>query len=87
MCCTIGMRRLCHKNDDACEKHEENPIKHRYYVVMDGEVIAIHNDTVGIHPVYAMKLMADDLSERMEKIEKESWTEQLKEAKGGLECN
>ena len=87
LCCMISMRRLCYKNDDACEKYDENPTKHIYYVVMDGEVISIHNDTIGIHPVYAIKLMADDLSGRMEKVNKETWTEQLKEAKGELECN
>jgi len=48
---------------------------------MDGQVIAIHNDKVGIHPVYAIHLMGNDLSERMEKIDKEYWTEQLEEVK------
>ena len=82
LCCMISERRLCYKNDDACEKYEENPIKHRYYVVMDGQVIAMHNDKVGIHPVYAISLMGQDLSERMEKSNKKYWPEQLEEVKG-----
>ena len=81
MCCTKSIRRLTYEYYDACEQYEQNPIKHRYYVVMDGQVIAIHNDKVGIHPVYAIHLMGNDLSERMEKIDKEYWTEQLEEVK------
>ena len=84
LCCMKSERRLCYKNDDACEKWEENPIKHRYYVSMDGLIIARYNDNLGIHPVYAIKLMADDLSERMEKINKEYWTEQLEEARKAM---
>ena len=81
LCCMIDQRRLCYKHYDACEKYEENPIKHRYYVAMDNEVICRLNDIVGIHPVYAIKLMAADLSERMEKVEKDTWPEALKEAR------
>lgn len=75
------MRRLTYGYDDACEKYESNPIKHQYCVVMDGQVIATHYDTVGIHPVYAISLMGKDLSERMEKAEKDKWTDALEEAK------
>ena len=81
LCCRKSVRRLTYGYDDACEQYESNPIKHQYWVVMDGQVIATHFDTVGIHPVYAIKLMADDLSERMEKIDKEYWTEQLEEVR------
>ena len=67
LCCGISMRRLCYKDDDACEKWESNPVKHLYYVVRDGEVIQMLKDTEGIHPVYAISLMAQYLSERMQK--------------------
>ena len=79
LCCIISERRLCYAKDDACEKYSENPIKHRYYIVMDGQVIATHNDQIGIHPVYAIRLMGEDLSERMEKANKEYWTDALTE--------
>ena len=81
LCCMKSKRRLCYRNDDACEEWEENPIKHTYYVVMDGHVIAIHRDRIGIHPVYAISLMGKELSERMEKAEKDTWSEALDEAK------
>ena len=71
LCCTKSMRRLCYKNDDACESWEEAEIKHTYWAVMDNEVIAIYKDHEGIHPVYAIKLMADDLADRMQKAAKE----------------
>ena len=85
LCCGINMRRLTYGYDDACEKYESNPIKHRYWVAMDGQVIAIHNDTVGIHPVYAISLMGQELSERMEKANKENWPDALAEARSELE--
>lgn len=81
LCCMKGKRRLCYKNYDACEEWEENPVKHVYYVVMDGEVIAIHRDTVGIHPAYAISLMGQELSEKMQNSEKEYWTDALAEVK------
>lgn len=81
LCCMKSKRRLCYRNDDACEEWEENPIKHRYYIVMDNQVIVRHEDKVGIHPVYAIKLMAEDLSEMIEKTNKEYWTDALEEVK------
>ena len=83
LCCEKNVRRLTYGYDDACEQYEPNPIKHRYWVVMDNQVIATHFDKTGIHPVYAIKLMADDLSERMEKANKEYWTDALEEVKKG----
>ena len=77
LCCMKSKRRLCYDKDDACEEYEENPIKHMYYVVMDGQVIAHHNDKVGIHPAYAISLMGQDLSERMQEKNKEYWTDAL----------
>ena len=67
LCCMKSVRRLCYRDYEACEQYEENPIKHRYYVVMDGQVIQTLEDKDGIHPVYAITLMAQALSERMEK--------------------
>ena len=81
LCCMKSMRRLCYKDEDACEKWEENPIKHTYYVVMDGHVIAMHKDRVGIHPVYAISLMGQELSERIQKSDKKYWTDALEEVK------
>lgn len=81
LCCMKSKRRLCYRNDDACEEYEENPIKHIYYVVMDGQVIASLNDKIGIHPGYAISLMGQELSERMESKEKEYWTDALEEVK------
>lgn len=81
MCCMKSKRRLCYRNDDACEEWEENQIKHRYYIVMDNQVICHFEDKVGIHPVYAIHLMGNDLSEKMEKIDKEYWSEQLEEVR------
>lgn len=81
LCCNKSMRRLCYSRDDACEKYEENPIKHRYYIVMDNQVIVRHEDKVGIHPVYAIKLMAEDLAEKLEQKDKEYWTDALEEVK------
>ena len=80
LCCNKSVRRLTYGYDDACEQYESNPIKHRYWVVMDGQVIATHFDTVGIHPVYAISMMVEDLSERMEKADKDKWIDALKEA-------
>lgn len=67
LCCMKSKRRLCYKNDDACEEWEEAEIKHTYWVVRDNEVIAIYKDHEGIHPVAAITDMARELSERMEK--------------------
>lgn len=84
LCCMKSMRRLCYKDNDACDAWEENPVKHTYYVVMDGQVIARHNDKVGIHPVCIINLMGQELSERMEKANKDYWTDALEEAKEEL---
>ena len=81
LCCEKQARRLTYGYNDACEQYESNPIKHRYCVVMDNHVISTHFDKIGIHPVYAIKLMADDLSERMEKANKEYWSDALEEVK------
>lgn len=67
MCCMKSMRRFCYKDYDACEEYEENPIKHRYYIVMDSQVICHYEDKIGIHPVYAIHLMGNDLSEKWKK--------------------
>ena len=48
-------------------KQKEEPVKHIYYVVRDKEIIQTYVDNGGIHPVYAIKLMAEELSERMQK--------------------
>ena len=85
LCCMKSMRRLTYGYYDACEKYEPNPIKHRYYVVMDGQVIAMHNDKIGIHPVYAISLMGQELSEMMEKADKEEWIDALNEARKEME--
>ena len=79
LCCMKDMRRLCYRHYEACEAWEENPIKHTYYVVMDGQVVATHKDRIGIHPVYAISLMGQDLSERIEKANKEYWIDAIKE--------
>ena len=79
LCCRKSKRRLTYGYDDACEEYEPNPIKHIYYVVMDGQVIAKHVDNVGIHPVYAITLMGQELSERMQEANKEYWTDAIKE--------
>ena len=81
LCCMKSKRRLCYRNDDACEEWEENQIKHTYYVVMDGQVITTLSDRKGIHPVYAISLMGQALSEMMEKAEKETWPEALEEVR------
>ena len=36
---------------------------------------------IGIHPVYAIKLMAEDLAEKLEQKDKEYWTDALEEVK------
>lgn len=81
LCCMKSKRRLCYRDNDACEEWEENPVKHQYWIVMDGQVIAKHIDRVGIHPVYAIHLMGQELSERMQEIDKEYWPEKLEEVK------
>ena len=81
LCCMKSKRRLCYKDYEACEEWEKNPIKHRYYIVMDGQVICHHEDKVGIHPVYAISLMGQELSERMEKAEEDTWPEALEKAR------
>lgn len=81
LCCMKDKRRLCYEYYDACDEFEEKPVKHTYHVAMDGHVIARYNDKAGIHPVYAISLMGQELSERMEKADKENWTDALNEAR------
>ena len=46
---------------------------------MDGHVITTLSDREGIHPVYAISLMGQGLSEMIEKADKETWHEALEE--------
>ena len=87
LCCMKNKRRLCYRYSDACEEWEENPIKHTYYVVMDGHVITTLSDRNGIHPVYAISLMGQELSEKMEKTDKEYWIDALNEVIGRAKGN
>jgi hypothetical protein len=54
---------------------------HTYSVIMDGRVIVTHTDTEGVHPVYAITLMGDKLSQYMTDANKETISEALEEAR------
>lgn len=54
---------------------------HTYSVLMDGRVIVTHTDTEGVHPVYAIMLMCDKLSQYMMDANKETISEALEEAR------
>jgi hypothetical protein len=51
---------------------------------MDGRVIVTHTDTEGIHPVYAITLMSDKLSQYMVDANKETISEALEEARKAM---
>lgn len=72
LCCLRGIKRLCYKNTDACEKWEESPIKHRYIITRDNEVIMAFNDLEGMHPVSALAAMIcilfDEMGETAQKL-------------------
>lgn len=55
--------------------------EHTYSVLMDGRVIATYTDTEGIHPVYAITLMGNKLSQYMTDAGKETISESLEEAR------
>ena len=54
---------------------------HTYSVLMDGRVIVTYTDTEGVHPVYAIMLMCDKLSQYMMDANKETISEALEEAR------
>ena len=54
---------------------------HTYSVLMDGRVIVTHTDTEGVHPVYAITLMRDKLSQYMIEANKKTISEALEEAR------
>ena len=57
---------------------------HTYSVLMDGRVIVTHTDTEGIHPVYAITLMGNKLSQYMTDANKGTISESLEEARKAM---
>ena len=60
---------------------------HTYSVLMDGRVIVTHTDTEGVHPVYAITLMGNKLSQYMTNTGKETISESLEEARKVMELD
>ena len=54
---------------------------HTYSVLMDGRVIVTYTDTEGIHPVYAITLMGQKLSQYMTDTGKVTISDSLEEAR------